>query len=80
MLSGTVSTMFFRTRYAAVATAASSDAVLPNRSIQKVRPVMLRRDRIDRVIDGPLNHPHVDLRCRRCSACRAWKPREPVIC
>ena len=31
MLEGTVSTMFLRTRYAAVATAASSDAVFPNR-------------------------------------------------
>ena len=44
-------------------------------SVQKVRPVMLRRDRVDRVVDGPLNHPHVDLRCRWCSARRAWKPR-----
>ena len=31
MLWGTVSTMFFSTRYAAVATAASSDAVFPKR-------------------------------------------------
>ena len=54
--------MFFRTRYAAVATAASSDAVLPNRLRQKVRPVVLRRDRIDRVVHGPLHHSHVDLR------------------
>ena len=44
-------------------------------SVQKVRPVMLRRDRVDRVIDSPLNHPHVDLRCRWCSARCAWKPR-----
>jgi hypothetical protein len=35
MLCGTVSTMFFRTRYAAVATAASSDAVLPNRRFRR---------------------------------------------
>ena len=34
-LRGTVSTMFFRTRYAAVATAASSDAVLPNRLFRR---------------------------------------------
>jgi hypothetical protein len=35
MLWGTVSTMFLRTRYAAVATAASSDAVLPNRLFRR---------------------------------------------
>ena len=35
MLWGTVSTMFFRTRYAAVATAASSDAVFPNRLFRR---------------------------------------------
>jgi hypothetical protein len=57
MLWGTVSTMFFRTRYAAVATAASSDAVLPNRLVQKVRPVMLRRDRVDRVVHAPCTIP-----------------------
>ena len=32
--------------------------------------MMLRRDRVDRVIDSPLNHPHVDLRCWWCSARR----------
>src|SRR4026207_565739 len=35
MVKGTVSTMFFRTRYAAVATAASSDAVFPNRLFRR---------------------------------------------
>jgi hypothetical protein len=35
MLCGTVSTMFFRTRYAAVATAASSEAVFPNRLFKR---------------------------------------------
>ena len=34
-LDGMVSTMFFRTRYAAVATAASSDAVFPNRLVRR---------------------------------------------
>ena len=42
--------------------------------VQKVRLVMLRRDRVDRVVDSPLNHPHVDLRCRWCAARWAWKP------
>ena len=35
MLEGTVSTTFFRTRYEAVATAASSDAVFPNRRFKR---------------------------------------------
>ena len=35
---------------------------------------MLRRDRVDRVVHGPLHHPHVDLGGRWCSACRPRKP------
>jgi hypothetical protein len=71
--------MFFRTRYAAVATAASSDAV-GEPCVQKVRPVMLRRDRVDRVIDSP-EPSHVDLRCWWCSTRRPESPGPgtPVI-
>ena len=39
---------------------------------------MLRRDCVDRVVHGPLDHAHVDLRCRRCSACRLWKAGQRV--
>ena len=45
-------------------------------SLQKVRPVVLRRDRVDRVVHGPLDHSHVDLSGRRCSACRPGKRGE----
>src|SRR4029453_4869113 len=42
--------------------------------LQEVRPKVLRRDGVDRVVDGPLDHSHVDLRCRRCPASRPRKP------
>ena len=35
---------------------------------QQIRPVMLRPDRVDRVVDGALDHRHVDLGRRRCPA------------
>ena len=42
--------------------------------LQEVRPKVLRRDRVDRVVDGPLDHSHVDLRCRGCPASGPRKP------
>ena len=39
MLAGTVETMWERTRYAAVATAASCEALAEKRRVEEVRPV-----------------------------------------
>ena len=60
--SGTVETMFVRIRYAAVATAASFEACAGEAPVQQVRPVVLRLDRVDRVVDRPLDHRHVHRR------------------
>ena len=72
MLAGTVETMLERTRYAAVAAAASFEAFASKRVLRRYG-LMPRLDRVDRVVDGALDHPHVDLEGRRCSARR---PRE----
>ena len=40
--------------------------------------MVLRLDRIDRVVDGALGHPHVDLQGRRCSSRRARERDERV--
>ncbi len=40
--------------------------------------MMLRCDRIDRVVDGALRHPQVDLESGRCSARRTRNLNERV--
>ena len=38
--------------------------------LQEIWPIVLRLDGVDRVVDGALHHPHVDLGRRRCSTRR----------
>ena len=61
MRAGTVETMFERTRYAAVAAAASFEAVAAKRGLEEIWPTMLRLDRVDRVVDRALDHRQIDL-------------------
>src|SRR5947207_15579660 len=75
MVAGTVETMLERTLYAAVAAAASFEACRLKRIA--IRP-MPRLDRVDRIVDGALRHPHVDLEGSWCAARRSRERDEGV--
>ena len=72
-IAGVVETRSESTSYAAVATAASTDAFAPTRFSSRYGSMLLRADRVDGVVHGALDHAHVDLECRRRTPVR---PRE----
>ena len=79
VMLGTVEKKLERTPYAAVATAASCEATCGEAPFKEIRPVMLRLGGVDRVVDGALHHPHVNL-AAAVLARRSGKPDQRSHC